>query len=259
MDLLAPSHWRQIDLLSDIHLDVRQPHTYALWSNYLRHTSADAVFILGDLFEVWVGDDVLEQPQRFETQCAADLSVAGRRLDLRIMVGNRDFLMGRGLLDICNATALPDPCTLVFGQQRTVLSHGDALCLADTDYQSFRKLVRSPQWQQDFLSKPFPEREAIARGIREQSASRQHAPPKPTYYDVDARAALDLLTEQGANTLLHGHTHRPGEMPLAQDKRRLVLSDWEADATPPRGDIIRLTLNNQSALITQRVRLDGLV
>jgi UDP-2,3-diacylglucosamine hydrolase len=255
MDLLAPSRWRQIDLLSDIHLDVREPDTYALWSNYLRGTSADAIFILGDLFEVWVGDDVLEQPDRFESQCVSDLSAAGSRLDLRIMTGNRDFLMGQQLLARCNANTLPDPTTLVFGQQRIVLSHGDALCLDDTDYQSFRRVVRSQSWQQNFLSKPFSQREAIAREIREQSASKQHAAPESGHADVDARAALDLLSAQESATLIHGHTHRPGETQLGSGKKRLVLSDWVANATPPRADIIRLTLSDDSGLHISRTSL----
>ena len=240
MELRAPSHWRCIDIISDLHLQAGDAATHAAWADYLGATRADAVLVLGDLFEVWVGDDALQQPGSFEAGCAAVLRQAGQRLALYIMQGNRDFLMGPALMAACQASALPDPTVLVFAGQRWLLSHGDALCLDDHDYQQFRRQVRSAAWQQDFLAKPLAERQAIARAIRQQSASRQRT--SPSYADVDGAAALALLAQHQASHLIHGHTHRPAEHLLAPTIRRSVLSDWDANATPPRAEVLRLTL-----------------
>jgi UDP-2,3-diacylglucosamine hydrolase len=252
MEFVAPSHWQTIDLLSDIHLDAGEPETFQLWRSYLGNTPADAVFILGDLFEVWVGDDVLDTPQSFEHQCAEVLKAAGARLSLFLMAGNRDFLMGAALMARCNARAIDDPFTLVFGQQRIVLSHGDAQCIADTDYQAFRKLVRSPQWQQEFLGKPLSERRAIARSIRNQSESKKSS--GEWYADVDAVAALELLKVHDAAVLIHGHTHRPGQVDLGNANMRWVLSDWVVKSTPPRADVLRLTADGDSRVRITRIQ-----
>jgi UDP-2,3-diacylglucosamine hydrolase len=167
------------------------------------------------------------------------------------MVGNRDFLMGSSLMTECNARAIEDPCTLVFGNQRLVLSHGDALCITDTEYQAFRKLVRSSQWQQDFLNKPLRERQEIACSIRSQSESRKSS--SAPYADVDGQAALTLLEGLCADILIHGHTHRPGQVKLADGKSRLVLSDWVASASPPRADVLRLEASGQSGFTLSRI------
>jgi UDP-2,3-diacylglucosamine hydrolase len=238
MEIAAPSRWKNIEFLSDIHLDETDRPTFEAWRHYLRHTDADAVFILGDLFELWVGDDVLQHPSPFLADCVAALHQAGQRLDLFIMCGNRDFLMGPALMKACQAHALADPSVLTFSGQRVVLAHGDALCLGDTDYQAFRRTVRSTEWQADFLAKPLQERQAIARGIRQHSALRKQL--ENHYADVDAPAAEALLEHLGASLLLHGHTHQPGQHALAHGKSRLVLSDWCLSALPPRADLIRL-------------------
>jgi UDP-2,3-diacylglucosamine hydrolase len=254
MELIAPSDWRQIDFLSDIHLDAAEPATFALWQAYLANTPADAVFILGDLFELWIGDDTLNSPQGFEHQCVSALKAVASRLNLFIMVGNRDFLMGQALMSQCHARPIEDPCTLVFNDQRFVLSHGDALCTADTEYQAFRKMVRSPQWQRDFLNKPLIERQGIARSLRAQSESKKNS--GTTYADVDPQTALALLESHRADILIHGHTHRPGQMDLSKGKSRLILSDWVANASPPRADVLRLQVAEQSkATITRLIGL----
>lgn len=238
MEILAPSRWKHIEFLSDIHLDETDQPTFEAWRHYLQHTDADAVFILGDLFELWIGDDVLQQPTPFLADCVAALRQTGLRLDLYIMCGNRDFLMGPALMQACQARALGDPTVLTFYGQRIVLTHGDALCLGDTAYQAFRQVVRSATWQADFLAKPLPERQAIASGIRRQSAARQAL--ESVYADVDTAAAEALLESRDASLLLHGHTHRPGQHALAHGHRRLVLSDWSLGETPARADVIRL-------------------
>lgn len=244
-EINAPASWRTVDFISDLHLQASEPTTFHVWQHYLQHTPADAVFILGDLFEVWVGDDVVNDAAtgapNFETQCAHVLQLAGRRLALFFMHGNRDFLVGPTLMARCHAQLLHDPCTLMFNQQRWLLSHGDALCLDDVPYQEFRRLVRSAQWQTDFLTRPLSERQAMARHIRQQSeASKQAA---PTFADADTATTLRWLADAQAHTLIHGHTHQPADHVLGDHQQRVVLSDWDAAATPPRAQVLRLTAN----------------
>ena len=242
MEITAPSRWRCIDFISDIHLHHGDHATFATWRSYVRATPADALFILGDLFEVWVGDDVLDREPGFESECVDVLHEASQRLDLYIMAGNRDFLMGSALMQACKATLLDDPSVLSFGGERALLTHGDALGLADTDYQQFRAMVRSAQWQSEFLARPLLERQAIARGIRAQSES--HKQGGASYADVDTDAAIAMLAANACQQMVHGHTHRPGMHALGSNTRRTVLSDWVSDLVPARGDVLRLTLRD---------------
>jgi UDP-2,3-diacylglucosamine hydrolase len=252
MEIAAPSRWKNVDLLSDIHLDETDQPTFLAWRHYLRQTDADAVLILGDLFELWVGDDALLHPSLFLADCVAALRQAGQRLDLFIMCGNRDFLMGQGLMQACQARALDDPTVLTFAGQRVLLTHGDALCLGDTDYQAFRQTVRGAAWQIDFLAKPLQERQAIARGIRQQSESRKQLVNQ--YADVDAPAANAWLDETHATLMVHGHTHQPDQHAMAHGRSRLVLSDWCLRATPPRADVIRLGALESGKLSVTRLQ-----
>jgi UDP-2,3-diacylglucosamine hydrolase len=252
MELQAPSRWRCADFISDVHLHAADRATFAAWAAYMRSTSADAVFILGDLFEVWVGDDAANIAPSFEAECVAILKETGARLALFIMQGNRDFLMGPTLMTQCQATALPDPTTLVFGKQRWLLSHGDALCVDDTDYQTFRHQVRSSAWQQAFLAQSLEQRQVIARGIRETSELRKQG--ANIYADVDDAEALALMVERRADQLIHGHTHKPAQHQLAAAKVRNVLSDWDANATPPRAEVLRITLQTDGPAFMTRVR-----
>lgn len=251
MELQAPSRWQCADFISDLHLQAADRPTFAAWAAYMRATKADAVFILGDLFEVWVGDDSAEVASSFEAECVAVLREAGQRLSLFIMQGNRDFLMGPKLMQACAATFLPDPTTLQFAGQRWLLSHGDELCVDDVEYQVFRQQVRSAAWQQDFLSKPLTERQQIANGIRQASAARKGDPS--IYADVDTNAALALLDECGAEHLIHGHTHKPGQHLLAPNRLRTVLSDWDVNATPPRAEVLRITTQEGASALPQRL------
>ncbi len=155
------------------------------------------------------------------------------------MPGNRDFLVGDEFARSCQVTLLPDPFVLVFDHRRWLLTHGDALCLADIEYMGFRAQVRSPEWQQDFLAKPIVQREAIARALRQQSEDRKRAGAE--YADVDGAAAVAWLEAAGAQTLIHGHTHRPADHLLGARGWRTVLSDWDARALPPRQQVVRLT------------------
>ncbi|MDO9357684.1 MAG: UDP-2,3-diacylglucosamine diphosphatase [Polaromonas sp.] len=239
-ELVAPAGWRTADFISDIHLQAAEPATFDAWRAYMASTPADAVFILGDLFDVWVGDDAAGTG--FEAQCADVLQATGQRLALFFMAGNRDFLVGPALMARCGATLLPDPTMLAFAGKRWLLSHGDALCLADTDYMAFRAQVRSSGWQETFLAKPLAERQAIAQGLRQQSreqhARRQQA--GESFIDVDAAAAAHWLQAANAPTLIHGHTHQPAVHGLGDGRERIVLSDWDAAATPLRLEVLRL-------------------
>lgn len=249
-NLQAPAAWATVDFISDLHLRAEEPANFDAWAHYLRSTPADAVFLLGDVFEVWVGDDVLSDPrardERFEARCAREMASAAQRLALFFMHGNRDFLVGQALMTHCRATLLADPTVLDFAGQRWLLSHGDALCLDDTEYLQFRGQVQQPAWQETFLARPLAEREAIARSLRAQSEARKHS--GASYADVDNAAARQWLQTAGAHTLIHGHTHRPATHDLGQGLQRVVLSDWDADATPPRTEVLRLSASGLQRL-----------
>jgi UDP-2,3-diacylglucosamine hydrolase len=270
--LQAPATWRQVDLISDLHLGPELPRTAQALLDHLRHTPADAVLLLGDIFEVWVGDDLvlpMAGPVRPEAvfehglslalaEIAASYARSGRLLGF--MAGNRDFLVGPAWLAATGITALADPTRLDLQGRRWLLSHGDALCLDDEPYQRFRAEVRSPAWQQTFLARPLDERLAMARQMRQASQAR-HAELKAAspgaaldelYADVDHPTARAWLSAAGASTIIHGHTHRPaahalGEVrfdagscsdgPLAAE--RLVLSDWDLDHGQ-RAEVLRL-------------------
>lgn len=247
-ELVAPAHWRTVDLMSDLHLHASDRATQAAWLAHLRgDPAADALFILGDLFEVWVGDDVLahaDTPERaFVRECVQALRRCAPRTAVYFMAGNRDFLLGTAALEAAGMHGLNDPTVLVFGGRRWLLSHGDALCLADTDYLAFRAEVRGPAWQAAFLARPLAERETIAAGLRARSEARKrelgHDPA--LWADVDADAARAALRAAQATTLIHGHTHRPGHHDLAEGFDRQVLSDWDLQAQPPRAQLLRLT------------------
>lgn len=241
--LLAPASWQEVDFISDIHLHTGDPRTAQAWRDYLRRPQpADALFILGDLFEVWVGDDELDDPGSFASACAGDLRGYSQATPTFFLCGNRDFLLGATALKACGMQGLGDPTVLEFQGHRWLLSHGDALCLDDTDYQAFRQQVRSSSWQREFLARPLADRVALARDMRERSESHKrgmaHAPD--TWADVDAEAARAWMEVTGAATLIHGHTHRPADHDLGQGLTRVVLSDWDAAATPPRLEVLRL-------------------
>ena len=237
-ELIAASEWRAIDFISDLHLQAGEPATFNVWQRYMQATPANAVFILGDLFEVWVGDDLLQE-RGFEFQCAQVIKKTAARLPTFFMHGNRDFLVGNDLMTACNASLLADPTVLSFNHQRWLLSHGDALCLDDVDYMQFRQQVRSADWQKTFLAKTLAERQAIARDLRKQSEARKSS--GADYGDVHENTARQWLQQAKSTTLIHGHTHKPALHDLGDGLQRVVLSDWDAAATPPRAEVLRLS------------------
>lgn len=240
LELIAPQGWRSIDFISDLHLCEAMPRTFDAWADHLRHTPADAVFMLGDLFELWVGDDMRSRP--FEQRCLDVLAEAASRRHTAFMAGNRDFLLGGAMLRDSGMAALPDPTLLSAWGRRVLLSHGDALCLDDKPYQAFRAEVRSARWQQQFLARPLAERLAIAAQIRQASQANHER----RQFDGDAGADVDFaeavawLQKMDAHELVHGHTHRPGSETLAPGYERHVLSDWDLD-TAQRAQVLRLS------------------
>ena len=247
--LPAPAHWRTVDFISDLHLKAEEPGTFEAWRHYMQATPADAVFILGDLFEVWVGDDAAA-PGSFEARCGDVLSAA--HADLFFMCGNRDFLVGHDFLARHGVQPLADPTVLAFGGARWLLTHGDLLCIDDLAYQRFRAQVRAAAWQRDFLARPLAERQAIARQMR--AGSAQHQADAGFYADADADLARRWLIEAGATTLIHGHTHRPGDHALGLDAAghplaQVVLSDWHIDPHTHRAQVLRLGADGALARI----------
>lgn len=238
--LRADEQWSAIDLISDLHLNEAAPATFEAFADYLHHTRADAVLILGDLFEFWAGDDAFERP--FEAQCLRVVQEAAARKFVAVMVGNRDFLLTPQLLQRHGMHALADPTVLRAWQQSLLLSHGDALCLDDLPYQRFRAWARSASVHREFLARPLHERLRLATGFRHASElGRRQGPPPEGWADVDTDAALACLRVANTTTLVHGHTHRPARHELAPGFERIVLSDWDCDRSAPRAEVLRLT------------------
>lgn len=239
-------------MVSDLHLGAETPATLACFTAYLRRTTADAVLLLGDVFEVWVGDDTLVEPDSFEAHCATLLREAATQRTLALMVGNRDFLFGPAALQACGLRALHDPTLMTGWNQRLLLAHGDAWCLDDQPYQTFRQQVRSPDWQKTFLAQPLAERRAIARHLRAESQRRKTTQGFEGYGDLDPGAMAHALQQAGATTLIHGHTHRPATEALADGRERWVLSDWhcedDGEATPHRAQVLRWTATGLTRL-----------
>lgn len=254
-EVTANERWRRIDFISDLHLAEDMPRTFAAFERHVLETPADAIYILGDLFDVWVGDDARQRA--FGRRCVDVLAEAASRRTLGLMVGNRDFLLGSAMLRDCGAVGLPDPTVLVAWGQRILLTHGDALCLGDEPYQSFRAEVRGERWQERFLARPLSDRLRIAAEMRAASESRQRYDGN-LEVDIDAAEAVRWMHLQGAAEMVHGHTHRPGSNTLAPGYKRHVLSDWDldhvADGGVGRAEVLRLTRDGFARVSPSRGR-----
>jgi UDP-2,3-diacylglucosamine hydrolase len=236
----APAGWRCIDFISDLHLGAALPRTARAWEAHLLNTPADAVLMLGDVFEVWVGDD--QREASFEHHCVEVLAEAASRRTIGFMPGNRDFLLGQAMRQACGLLALPDPTTLDAWGQRVLLTHGDVLCLDDEPYQRFRLESRSTAWQRRFLAQPLAVRLRQATEARAASQARKDAAgfDPELWADVDSAAAVGWMHATGCSDLVHGHTHRPGTETLSPGHTRHVLSDWDLDRGS-RAEVLRLT------------------
>lgn len=211
--------------ISDLHLDESRPAITRAFFDFLdqKASYADALYILGDFFEVWVGDD---DDAPFNLQIVERLSQL--QTPIYFMVGNRDFLVGEQFSRETGATLLADPSVIDLYGSQVLLMHGDSLCTSDTEYMAFRQQARSPQWQEALLSKPLEERRAIAKQLREQSKSMNSLKAEDIM-DVTPEEVIKVMEEAGVSTLIHGHTHRPCRHPLeinGQTAERIVLGDW---------------------------------
>lgn len=216
-------------LVSDLHLGPERPAITAAFFEFLAADArrASALYVLGDLFDYWIGDDDLADP--FCAQVAAALAAAAQAgCAVHLMHGNRDFLIGERFCDAAHARLLPDPSLVELGGRRTLLMHGDTLCLDDPDYQAFRAKVRNPAWQAAMLAKPIEERRAIALALRADSQSSQQSKSEEIM-DVSERAVVDAFRRFDCERMIHGHTHRPARHEHWVDGRlreRWVLADW---------------------------------
>lgn len=240
--LALPAPWRSVDLMSDLHLSEHLPRTTAAWVDWLESTDADAIVLLGDVFEVWIGDDL--PPDAFEAHCLDALARA--RCPVFWMAGNRDFLLGPEAMARAGLQSLHDPLIVEGpGEEPLLLTHGDELCRGDTPYQAFRREVRTADWQQSFLRRPRSERQALAAAIRAESRQRHDERALGLGMaegDLDTGAAQDWLADSGCRLLVHGHTHRPGRTAWANGTAREVLSDWDLDdPLRPRAEVMRWT------------------
>ena len=229
--------------ISDLHLTADEPTNVAAFLDFLQGKAREAtsLFILGDLFEYWAGDDDLATP--FNARIAAAIrAVADAGTAVFFMSGNRDLLAGPTFADAIGAHLLEDPTRIRFGDDADapplLLTHGDALCTDDLAYQAFRRQVRDPAWQAGFLAQPLAARKAFIASLRQQSEAAK-AEKAIEIMDVNVDAVAALLRKHGYPTLIHGHTHRPACHRLEVDHHtctRHVLSDWRGQASWLRYD-----------------------
>lgn len=214
--------------ISDLHLDESRPRIVAQFERFLADIApgADALYILGDLFESWVGDD--ELTLAFPQRIALALKGLAAGVPVLFMHGNRDFLVAQGFAGATGARLLDDPTVLDLYGTPTLLMHGDTLCTDDHEYQTFRARVRDPHWQRGALARPLDERLAIARGMRADSEGAKVL-KSMDIMDVAPAAVEKAFADCGCDVLIHGHTHRPGRHVHRVDGRervRWVLPDW---------------------------------
>ncbi|MEW9897330.1 UDP-2,3-diacylglucosamine diphosphatase [Chitinivorax sp. PXF-14] len=220
---------KPIYFISDLHLSADEPETVALFERFCQDLApaADAVYILGDFFEYWAGDDDLDDP--FNTAITTRLrALADAGVRLFLLHGNRDFLLGPAFAERAGVTLLADPCAVEIAGRKVLLSHGDALCTDDVEYQRFRQMVRNPAWLQQVLAQPLAARKALIAQIRQKSEMAKQT-KAAGIMDVNREAVLGLFRELAYLPLIHGHTHRPARHWYSLDDHaceRIVLPDW---------------------------------
>lgn len=232
--------------VSDLHLDPARPEITTLFGRFLdgEARSADALYILGDLFEAWVGDD---DPSEAGAVVAEKLhALAASGVPVFFIRGNRDFLLGTDYAARCGMTVLDDPTVIDLYDTPTLILHGDLLCTDDTAYQQFRAQTRDPQWQAQFLAQPLAARLAFAEQARAASKARygelQASGQSETITDVTPATVQDWFARFGVTRMIHGHTHRPAIHDEGNGRTRIVLGDWYAQGSVLRVDASRLVL-----------------
>ena len=216
-------------LISDLHLQTARPDLTRAFHVFLEchATQASALFILGDLFNVWVGDDDDAPLCREISRALHQLATSGTAVYL--FHGNRDFLLGLDYAAECGAALLSEPYVLEHFGRTYLLLHGDVLCTRDSDYQNFRSMVRDSRWQQQFLARPLAERRAFAEQARTQSLSMSSNKPSDIM-DVTQSAVEEMLLEHRVPIMIHGHTHRPAVHKFSRENtgyERIVIGDWD--------------------------------
>lgn len=218
--------------ISDLHLEESRPDITDAFLAFLKHKAhgVERLYILGDFFEAWIGDD--ERTPLQEQVAAALREVSASGTEIFLMHGNRDFLIGQDYCERAGATLLDDPTVVDLYGTPTLLMHGDSLCTADVEYQKFRANMRNPQWQQMILQRPLADRQQMARQLREISMAKNQG-KEETIMDVTPEEVVREMEAHGVQRLIHGHTHRPAEHELeanGQPAKRIVLGDWHTHA-----------------------------
>ena len=215
--------------ISDLHLDEKRPDIFRAFLHFLENTAkdAEALYVLGDLFEAWVGDD--DDANIARESVAAFRRLADSGTALYFLHGNRDFLLGDRFADETGGTLLNDPCKIDLYGTPTLLMHGDSLCTADTEYQKLRLQLRSADWQQQLLSQPLAARRQLAEQLR-MASSEATCNKAEDIMDVTPGEVAKALAENNCTRLIHGHTHRPARHALTvhgKPAERIVLGDWD--------------------------------
>ena len=221
--------------ISDLHLDESRPKTTRLFQTFIKqiikeNVNDTEIYILGDLFESWIGDDY-DNPFHDEIKLLLT-SMSNSGIKVFFLFGNRDFLIGETFLSETGIELLDDPALLTINEKRVLITHGDQMCLDDHDYQNFRAMVRNPEWQQEFLSFPISKRLKIAGEAKD--ASKQSKQEKVIeIMDVNEKAVAAIFNEHQIDLMIHGHTHRPMKHEIVLDGKayyRYVLGDWAKDS-----------------------------
>lgn len=211
--------------ISDLHIDETRPAVLAGLRRLVdtEAPSVDALYVLGDLVEVWVGDD---DDGPVATSIRDALTAASQRCAVHVMHGNRDFLIGTQLAEQTGATLIDDPSVAEVDNQRVLLAHGDAYCTRDVEYQRLRALFRSTTWQNEVLSSTLEERRALAASLRAKSIAANEN-KAANIMDVTPSTIRQAMDDAAVSLMVHGHTHRPGIHDLGGGRRRIVLGDWD--------------------------------
>lgn len=230
--------------ISDLHLHPSNPKTEQAFLSFMQRQARQVqqLYLLGDIFDSWAGDDDLATPWN-NSIAAAIRAVSDAGVEISWISGNRDFLVGKKFAQAAGFSLLPDPHVVTLGEQRIVLTHGDALCTDDVAYMAFRAKVRNTLAQKLFLAMPLSKRKTIIEGMRSDSVTAQKAKTN-AIMDVNQEAINALFEQTGASIMIHGHTHRPARHDDTSGKRtRYVLTDWDCECKPERGGWLALYAN----------------